>query len=92
MVASDRQAERKVAACLEAVLGPDRAGRAAASADLIGDDLLDSFEIVELAARLEAEFDIVIPADRLAPETFRSVGSLAALCRQLSNDRSARTA
>jgi acyl carrier protein len=88
---ADSEAERRVAACLEVVLGPERATRAAASADLIGDDLLDSFEVVELAARLEAEFGIVIPADRLAPETFRSVAALVALCRELDHDRAARS-
>jgi acyl carrier protein len=90
MDASDGTAEQKVAACLHAVLGPERADRAAASVDLIGDDFLDSFEIVELAARLEAEFGIVIPADRLTPETFRSVGDMAVLCTQLREDGAAR--
>jgi acyl carrier protein len=84
MDASSSEAERRVAASLEAVLGPERAARAVASADLIGEDLLDSFELVELAARLEAEFAIVIPAESLSPETFRSVGALAALCRRLA--------
>jgi acyl carrier protein len=84
MNAASSEADRRVAACLEAVLGPERAPRAVASADLIGDDLLDSFELVELAARLEAEFAIVIPAESLSPDTFRSVGALAALCLRLA--------
>lgn len=91
MDASDAPTEQRVAACLLAVMGADRAGRAMQSADIIAEELLDSFEIVELMAHLEAEFGFVIPADSLSPEAFRTVGAIAVLCRRVGMDHAARS-
>jgi acyl carrier protein len=40
---------------------------------------LTSLDMVELMLRIEAEFDITIPAEKITPASFGSVASIAAM-------------
>lgn len=53
-----------------------------ASADFIGDGMLDSFDIVELVTALEEKFDILIDALDILPENFANVEAIAGVVRK----------
>ena len=48
--------------------------------------ILGSFDIVMLITRIEEEFDVVIPARLITPETFCSAKTLYAVIEQLSEE------
>lgn len=55
------------------------------SAEAVLTDLgLSSIKMVSLMLEVEAEFDITIPQSDITPENFRSVVSMEALVRRLS--------
>ncbi|MBR5564986.1 MAG: acyl carrier protein [Roseburia sp.] len=50
---------------------------------LIDDELLDSFDILQLISALDDEFDISIPAAMIIPENFNSVEALWNMVQEL---------
>lgn len=65
------------------VLGEGRGVAALASLNMVSEGHLDSFSIIELAARIEDRMNITIPAERLTAEDFASVANLTRLCVEL---------
>ncbi len=53
---------------------------------LVEDGLLDSFDIVEIIAAIDDEFDVEIPVMEVQPEAFNDVESLYALIERLSEE------
>lgn len=53
---------------------------------LIGDNILESFDIIELVSRLNAEFDIEISPKDLTAENFNSASAIEALVNSLQED------
>jgi len=53
---------------------------------LIDDRILDSFDIVTLVAEIDAEFDVVIPAEELTAENFNSAKALYELIERLLDE------
>ncbi len=51
---------------------------------LVERGLLGSFDVVMLVTRIEEEFDVVIPARLITPETFSSAHSLYRVIERLS--------
>lgn len=49
------------------------------SSDYIAEGLLDSFDIIQLVASLDAEFNISIDGMDILPENFKSVDSIIQL-------------
>ena len=50
--------------------------------DLIGEEILDSLDIVTLITEINAEFDVSIPAEEILPENFSSAAAIYDLiCR-----------
>ena len=54
--------------------------------NLIEDEILDSFDIVNLVARLNEEFDIEITPANLIPENFSSATTIYKLVEKLQED------
>lgn len=54
--------------------------------NLIEDEVLDSFDIVNLVARLNDEFDIEITPVDLLPENFKSAETIYKLTQKLQED------
>ncbi len=54
--------------------------------NLIEDEILDSFDIVNLVARLNDEFDIEITPADLLPENFKSAETIYELAKKLQED------
>ena len=52
-------------------------------ANLIDDELLDSFDILQLISALDDEFDVSIPAAMIIPENFNSVEALWNMVQEL---------
>ena len=50
---------------------------------LIDDELLDSFDILQLISALDDEFDVAIPAAMIIPENFNSVEALWNMVQEL---------
>ncbi len=50
---------------------------------LIDEGILDSFDIVTIAAEIDADFGVAIPAEELTPENFNSAKALYALVERL---------
>ena len=50
---------------------------------LIDDELLDSFDILQLISALDDEFDISIPAAMIIPENFNNVEALWNMVQEL---------
>ncbi len=55
------------------------------SANLIEDNLIDSFDLVMLTASLEDAFNVSIPGDQIAPENFISVAAINNLIIRLQS-------
>lgn len=51
--------------------------------NLIDDELLDSFDILQLISALDDEFDVSIPAAMIVPENFNSVEALWNMVQEL---------
>ena len=54
--------------------------------DLVERGILGSFDIVMLVTRIEEEFDTVIPAKLITPDTFRSAESLYKVIQSLEDN------
>lgn len=50
---------------------------------LIDDELLDSFDILQLISALDDEFDVAIPASMIVPQNFNSVEALWNMVQEL---------
>ena len=50
---------------------------------LIDDELLDSFDILQIISALDDEFDISIPASMIVPENFNSAEALWKMVQEL---------
>lgn len=53
---------------------------------LIGDEILDSFDIVNLVTKLNDEFDIEITPSYLIPENFETVEAIYNLIQKLQGE------
>lgn len=53
---------------------------------LIGDEILDSFDIVNLVTKLNDEFDIEITPSYLIPENFETVEAIYNLIQKLQEE------
>lgn len=54
--------------------------------NLIGDELLDSFDIISIVSAIDNEFDVKISAKDVIPENFNSAKSLYALIQKLEDE------
>lgn len=54
--------------------------------NLIEDEILDSFDIVNLVAKLDDEFDVEITPADLVPENFESAEAIYKLIQKLQED------
>lgn len=54
--------------------------------DLIGDEILDSLDIVTLITEINSTFDISIPAEEILPENFCTVEAIYALITRLDEE------
>lgn len=50
---------------------------------LIDDELLDSFDILQLISAIDDEFDVSIPAAMIVPQNFNSVEALWNMVQEL---------
>ena len=50
---------------------------------LIDDELLDSFDILQLISAIDDEFDVAIPAAMIIPQNFNSVEALWSMIQEL---------
>jgi len=50
---------------------------------LIDDELLDSFDILQIISALDDEFDVSIPAAMIIPDNFNSVEALWEMVQEL---------
>ena len=57
-----------------------------AETDLIGDEILDSLDIVTLITEINDTFDVSIPAEEIVPENFASAESIYALITRLDEE------
>lgn len=53
---------------------------------LIGDEILDSFDIVSLVTKLNDEFDIEITPSDLVPENFETAEAIYSLIQKLQEE------
>jgi acyl carrier protein len=51
---------------------------------LVGEGVLDSFDIVTIVADVDEAYGVSIPAEELAPENFNSAQALFALIQRLA--------
>ncbi len=51
---------------------------------LIDDELLDSFDILQIISAIDDEFDVAIPAAMIIPENFNSAEALWNMIQELS--------
>ncbi|MBP3295978.1 MAG: acyl carrier protein [Lachnospiraceae bacterium] len=54
--------------------------------ELVERKIIDSFDIVTIIARIDEEFDVAIPADKIVPEHFNSMEALAKLVSELLDE------
>ena len=54
--------------------------------DLIGDEILDSLDIVTLITEINSTFDVSIPAEEIVPENFCSAEAIYALITRLDEE------
>ena len=54
--------------------------------NLIGDKILDSFDIVTIIAEVSDVFDVAIPAQDIVEENFNSAKALYALIKRLEEE------
>ena len=53
---------------------------------LIGDKILDSFDIIAIISEINEEFDVTISAEYIVPENFNSAKALYALIQKLEDE------
>ena len=53
---------------------------------LISDKILDSFDIITIISEINAEFDVVIPAEEIIPANFNSAQALYELITKLGSE------
>ena len=53
---------------------------------LIDDEVLESFDIIQIISLINDEFDIEIPATQIYPDNFNSVEAMMALIEKLQED------
>ena len=53
---------------------------------LIDDNVLDSFDILQIVSTLDDAFDVEIPAKEIVPENFNSAAALLAMVERLLED------
>lgn len=53
---------------------------------LIDDGILDSLDIVTLVTEINANFDVIIPAEEVVPENFNSAAALMELITRLDEE------
>lgn len=53
---------------------------------LIADKILDSFDIITIISEINAEFDVVIPAEEIIPANFNSAQALYELITKLGSE------
>ena len=53
---------------------------------LIDDNVLDSFDILQIVSTLDDAFDVEIPAKEIVPENFNSAAALLAMVERLIED------
>ena len=54
--------------------------------DLIGEEILDSLDIVTLITEINNAFDVSVPAEELIPENFNSARAIMALITRLDEE------
>ena len=54
--------------------------------DLIGDEILDSLDIVTLITEINCTFDVSVPAEEIIPENFASADAILALIERLDEE------
>ena len=54
--------------------------------NLIGDELLDSFDIISIVSAIDDEFDVKISAKYVIPENFNSAKSMYALIKKIEEE------
>jgi len=54
--------------------------------NLIGDGILDSFDIVTIVAEIDIDYGVAIPPEELTEENFASAGALYALVCRFRDD------
>lgn len=54
---------------------------------LIDDHILDSFDILQIIAALNDNYDISIPASEIVPANFNSAKALLAMVQKLQNEQ-----
>lgn len=57
-----------------------------AEEDLIGEGILDSFDIATLITEINDAFDVSIPAEEILPENFNSANAIYALITRLDEE------
>ena len=53
---------------------------------LIDDEILSSFDVVTLVAKINDEFDVDFPVSEIVPENFNSAKALYAVIEKLQNE------
>lgn len=53
---------------------------------LIDDGILESFDIIQIVAALNREFDIEIPATQISPKNFNSAAAISEMVDRLLDD------
>lgn len=53
---------------------------------LVGDRLLDSFDVIQIVSMLDEEYDISVPAAQIIPDNFNSAQAIYDLIQRLGDD------
>lgn len=53
---------------------------------LIDEEILDSFDVIEIVTSLDDEYDIEIPASEIVPENFNSVEAILKMVNRLMKE------
>ena len=53
---------------------------------LVDDRIIDSFDIVTIISEINDEYDVVIPAEDIVPENFKSAQALYELIQRLEDE------
>ena len=75
----------RTAALVQGILAQKGVDRAPAPDTFLTEAGLTSLDLVNLMLAIEAEFDITIPSDHLNPQSFRTLGAIAAMVQAVRN-------